>query len=213
MEMTDRVLQGAERYAVAELGMSWEELKATRTDGAVFLRTAVAEMLSTMGMTQERIGAALGRDHSSVCHMLCNIPALAGLPAYRMVKHKLFHYINNEETTKTQSAMLNGTISGNLGRDCESRTINGKEYTIFSVAAKTGREETTWIKVNYYGGGKVRDLLRKGAGVICTGRLSVGVYNEKPDITLWADNVEITKFAEPAERHEQEDNGNDLPWD
>jgi hypothetical protein len=63
-------------------------------------------------------------------------------------------------------------------------------------------------------GSKIDAYLRKGGAVMVVGRPSYGVYKDNVEITIWADELEITKFLENKEGAvAQDDNGNkDEPY-
>lgn len=119
----------------------------------------------------------------------------------------------------TSTIMFKATISGNVGRDAEVKDFGGKNYIGINVAVNNGKNAApSWVKVYQYGGNqpdKFAEILRKGTGVVCTGNLKIGDYNGKPDITLWADAVEITKYADKQGDTNPYDTAShdDLPFD
>lgn len=73
------------------------------------------------------------------------------------------------------------TVAGNLGKEAESRyTPAGQEVVSFSVAEKSGKDVTTWVRCSWFGerAGKVKQYLTKGTKVSVTGRLQVGDNGE-----------------------------------
>ena len=47
--------------------------------------------------------------------------------------------------------MLNMTAHGNLGRDPELKEVGSTQVASFSIAARTGKDETTWIDCSVWG--------------------------------------------------------------
>ena len=214
------IMQRAQQWAEDNWRTPWRLLMSIRTSKAVFFRAAIINALRAEGLTLPEIGGYLDRHHASIVNALHNMDVYKMDAEYQRIAAGVKEYLSTEDITtinQNNQIMFNATICGNLARDCESRQINGKEYTCFSVAVESGKDSTTWVRVNYYGTGKVRELLRKGAKVLCTGRLAIGVYESKPDVTLWADNVEIVKYADNGKAAAQpsgkgEDGDGDLPW-
>lgn len=88
--------------------------------------------------------------------------------------------------------MLELQFIGNLGRDAEVKTTkDGREFLSFSVAVKTGENETTWVDVAANGGAKIKDYLRKGREVFVRGTLRVGLYNGQPTLSVQGGMVQL----------------------
>lgn len=107
--------------------------------------------------------------------------------------------------TQNEETMFTSTISGKLGRDAEVITLRDKSYYKINVAidGKGKDAPTTWVQVLYYKSDNSRlgEHLRSGAGIVAQGRLEVKAFNKRDggtgiDITLWADTLELTKYAE-----------------
>jgi single-strand DNA-binding protein len=82
--------------------------------------------------------------------------------------------------------VITSTVTGNVGRDPETRnTKSGKPMVSFSVASTTrkeGREpETTWIDVLCFDelALGVCEQLHKGAKVVVTGQMALEQYEKK----------------------------------
>lgn len=113
-------------------------------------------------------------------------------------------------------------ISGNIARDNEVRTIGNAQYNCFSVATDNGKDkDATFYRINarVFGDNKRAAYLRKGGAVAVIGRPAYEVYEGKMQITVWADDFEITKFPpqedeqKPQSRREAVDNPDeDLPF-
>lgn len=90
-------------------------------------------------------------------------------------------------------------ICATIGRDAEAKTIGGHEYSAISLPDRISKDETRWVNVLYRRNG-LHEHLRKGAIVSVTGRLSANTYTSKDgetkvDLTIWADTLEMVKFA------------------
>ena len=77
--------------------------------------------------------------------------------------------------------MINGTITGRLGRDPETRDVNGRTVCTLAVASDHGwgeRKTTTWIRVSVWGkqGDAAARSLSKGDGVVVAGLLHLRTY-------------------------------------
>ena len=76
--------------------------------------------------------------------------------------------------------MLQMTTLGNLSKNAETKTFNGKSFLTFSVAAKNFKDDpVTWIDVTYFKSDKVAPYLTKGTKVLVAGPLKVKEYNKK----------------------------------
>ena len=90
--------------------------------------------------------------------------------------------------------MKNLTISGNVGKDAETRTTqSGTSVTSFSMAVGhyDGKEKSTmWFEVSMWGkrGEAVAQFATKGAKLTVTGDLSMREYNGKTYLQVRADN-------------------------
>lgn len=79
------------------------------------------------------------------------------------------------------------TIAGNVGKDAETKTVNGNSVTEWSVAVSNGRDKpSTWFKCSMWGtrGEKVAGYIRKGDKITVAGTLQAGVYDGKPDMKI-----------------------------
>ncbi len=79
--------------------------------------------------------------------------------------------------------MINGTVSGRLGRDAETRQAGASQVTEFSIASddKSGKEKTTtWIRASIWGdrGTKLAQYLTKGKYVTVSGPISQREYQK-----------------------------------
>lgn len=89
--------------------------------------------------------------------------------------------------------MILASIIGNLGKDAETKNINGKDYLSFSVASteKKGEQETTtWISVLAGNNPNLLPYLKKGQQVFVSGRMNAGIYQSQQGI-----GIDISVFA------------------
>lgn len=114
-------------------------------------------------------------------------------------------------------------ITGNIGRDAELKQIGNNNYYTFPVAVEgRGKEGATdWVEVCLYAreGSRQGAVLKKGAGIAARGRNAIRAFvtregQARAAETLWADQVEVTKFVNDDEgpgANEPEDDGDLLP--
>ena len=96
--------------------------------------------------------------------------------------------------------MINMTASGNLGRDPEQReTSNGKKVTSFSVACRTGQDETTWVKCTVWGnrGDVVMQYMTKGSRVTVAGKGKLAEYKTNEGEQRQSLDIEVNDFTLP----------------
>ena len=90
--------------------------------------------------------------------------------------------------------MFKAMIIGNLGKDAEEREYNGKKFLSFTVAVsekdKENNDHVQWINVTTYQVG-LKDFLKKGKQVYVLGSQKNDVYESKPDIRVFADEIQL----------------------
>lgn len=103
--------------------------------------------------------------------------------------------------------MVQLQIIGNLVRDAEVKQIGTNNYTAFTAAVNVGKERTIFVnvlkRVNETGS-SIAQYLTKGKKVFVQGQMSVQAYINKeqqamPDVTLWADQIEMLGGGENRE--------------
>ena len=115
--------------------------------------------------------------------------------------------------------MIKLMVIGNLGRDAEMKSINGKNYISYSVA-NTERDKTTWIDVMQFtkdANPAVLKYLTKGSKVYVEGNPSVNAYKNKNDevkasLSLWTFGVELVGKGEVANNSSPAPEQNDNPF-
>lgn len=93
--------------------------------------------------------------------------------------------IHNQKT----SSMLQTTVVGYIGADCEFKSHDGKDFVTFRVshndtwtdAAGQQHTNSVWVDCIMNGRPKVADYLKKGTQVICQGTTSLRVYSSQKD--------------------------------
>jgi len=108
--------------------------------------------------------------------------------------------------------MLNITAHGNLGKDPELKEVRGDQVATFSLAARTGKDETTWMNCTVWGkrAQVVTQYLRKGAKITIAGQGRVNTYTNQDGVEKQSLNVNVSDFTLPA----REDNAtnSDMPF-
>lgn len=97
--------------------------------------------------------------------------------------------------------MLNITAYGNLGRDPEIKYLdNGMTVANFSIACKTGPEETTWMNCAVWGkrAQVAVDYLKKGSAIAVSGRGKLRTYDKKDGGQGQVLEVDVQDFTLPA---------------
>lgn len=127
--------------------------------------------------------------------------------------------------------MNNWSFTGNIGKDCESRsTSTGDSVVSFSVAVKSGfgtKAVTTWVRCSMWGkrGEAVMNFLGKGQLVGISGELTMKEFTNKDgqkqsslevrvnDLTLLGKRDDASNYTAPKERNQQDDFGRDTNID
>ena len=77
--------------------------------------------------------------------------------------------------------MINMTASGNLGRDPELKNVGDNVVANFSIACRTGQNETTWVNCAVWGkrATTVQKYFSKGSRVTVVGSAKVREFEGK----------------------------------
>lgn len=104
------------------------------------------------------------------------------------------------------------TIVGNLGANAVQRaTADGKQLMTFSVAVNDGRGATLWFNCVSNYREKQFGWLLKGQCVAVTGDLSVEMYNNRPDLGVNVDRIELCgNLRSDIEVKPNEEGGHDI---
>lgn len=95
--------------------------------------------------------------------------------------------------------MLNITAHGNLGKDPELKNVGQNQVASFSLAVRTGKDETTWMNCAVWGkrAQTAAEYLRKGAKITIAGQGKLESYT-KDGVEKQSLKVNVTDFTLPA---------------
>ena len=96
--------------------------------------------------------------------------------------------------------MLNLTAHGNLGRDPELKEVGSSQVASFSIAARTGKDQTTWIDCSVWGkrAETVMSYLHKGDRVTVVGSGRVRTFDKKDGSEGKSLELNVSDFTLPA---------------
>ena len=96
--------------------------------------------------------------------------------------------------------MLNITAHGNLGKDPELKNVGQNQVASFSLAVRTGKDETTWMNCAVWGkrAQTAAEYLRKGAKITIAGNAKLNSYTAQDGTEKQSLNVNVTDFTLPA---------------
>lgn len=96
---------------------------------------------------------------------------------------------------------VRASFKGNIGRDCETKTVGENKVTKFSVADTSGygdKKTTQWITCSLWGarGDKLAQYLTKGTNVLVYGDITTHAYmakdgTAKADMTCRVTEIEL----------------------
>jgi single-strand DNA-binding protein len=100
--------------------------------------------------------------------------------------------------------MLNITAHGNLGKDPESKQVNDMQVASFSLAVRTGKDETTWIDCTVWGkrAETVVNYLHKGDKITVAGNGKVRVYQKKDGTEGRSLDLRVSDFTLPPKKED-----------
>ena len=100
--------------------------------------------------------------------------------------------------------MLNITAHGNLGKDPELKEIGGMQAASFTLAARTGKDETTWMNCTVWEkrAQVAMKYLRKGSKITIAGNAKLNSYTNQDGEQKQSLNVSVTDFTLPARESE-----------
>jgi single-strand DNA-binding protein len=95
--------------------------------------------------------------------------------------------------------MLNMTAHGNLGRDPELKQTDKSQVASFSIAARTGKDETTWVDCSVWGkrADTVMEYLHKGDRITVCGSGKVRIYEKKDGSEGKSLELNVSDFTLP----------------
>lgn len=108
--------------------------------------------------------------------------------------------------------MFNITAHGNLGKDPEVKQVSDTQVAEFSLAARTGKDETTWINCAVWGkrADVVKQYLQKGDKVTVAGQGKLRAYQKKDGSEGQSLELRVSDFTLPAKREAA--SGGDVPF-
>ena len=100
--------------------------------------------------------------------------------------------------------MLNITAHGNLGRDPEIKDVKDTQVAEFSLAAKTGKDETTWINCTVWGKrvDVVKEYLHKGDRITVAGSGKITTYEKKDRTEGFSLDLNVSDFTLPPKKED-----------
>jgi single-strand DNA-binding protein len=103
--------------------------------------------------------------------------------------------------------MLNITAHGNLGKDPELKEFSGGQVAKFTLAARTGKDETTWINCAVWGkpAQVAMQYLHKGDKITVAGSGKVAVFQTKDGTEGKSLELNVSEFTLPAREKAQSD--------
>ena len=95
--------------------------------------------------------------------------------------------------------MLNITADGNLGKDPELKEVKDTQVAEFSLAANTGKDETTWIDCAVWGkrADTVMEYLHKGDKITVAGSGKLQEYTRKDNSKGYSLKLRVSDFTLP----------------
>ena len=110
--------------------------------------------------------------------------------------------------------MLSITAHGNLGRDPELATDkSAQQYAKFSLAATTGKDETTWLNCTVWGK-RAQTFVQyctKGSKITIIGKGKLRTYTNKDGVEKSTLDVSVTDFTLPARQNGSIDTAQTTP--
>ena len=95
--------------------------------------------------------------------------------------------------------MLHITAHGNIGKDPELKNVGQNQVASFSLATRTGKDETTWLNCAVWGkrAQVAAEYLRKGAKITIAGQGKLNSYTTQDGTERQSLNVNVTDFTLP----------------
>jgi|TARA_Y100000289_G_scaffold2676_1_gene2555 single-strand DNA-binding protein len=103
--------------------------------------------------------------------------------------------------------MLNITAHGNIGKDPETREVNGNQVASFSLASRTGKDQTTWLNCQVWGkrADTVMEYMHKGDAITVSGRGKLQEYERKDGATGYSLQLDVNDFTLPPKKNRDDD--------
>tara|TARA_R100000995_G_scaffold42097_1_gene19621 strand:- start:627 stop:944 length:318 start_codon:yes stop_codon:yes gene_type:complete len=103
--------------------------------------------------------------------------------------------------------MLNITAHGNIGKDPELKETSSSQVANFSIATRTGKDETTWINCQVWGkrADTVMQYMHKGDKITVCGQGKLQEYDRKDGGKGYSLQLNVSDFTLPAKKQEVDD--------
>jgi len=102
--------------------------------------------------------------------------------------------------------MLNITAQGNIGKNPELKQLGSRQVASFSLAADTGKDETTWLNCNVWGprADIAMQYFKKGGKITIVGRAKNTAYLKKDGSAACSLEVDVYDFTLPLRSNDME---------
>ena len=96
--------------------------------------------------------------------------------------------------------MLNITAHGNLGKDPELKEFSGSQVAKFTLAARTGKDDVTWVICSVWGKAAliVIEYMHKGDKITVAGSGKVAIFQTKDGTEGKSLELNVSDFTLPA---------------
>lgn len=110
--------------------------------------------------------------------------------------------------------MLIITAHGNLGKDPELKNVNETQVANFSLAARTGKDETTWIECQVWGkrAQTVCEYLSKGDKITVSGQGKIRVYEKTDGTESRSLDLKVSDFTLPLKKETAKAANDNVPF-
>ena len=100
--------------------------------------------------------------------------------------------------------MLYITANGNLGKDPVIKTVGDTKVAEFSIAARTGRDETTWVDCAVWGrrAETIERFIHKGDKITVIGQGKLETFNKRDGSEGKALRLRVNDFTLPPKKEE-----------
>ena len=108
--------------------------------------------------------------------------------------------------------MMALTCVGNLGGDPVEKQVGSNTVVNFSLAVRTGKDQTSWAKCSVWGarGDTVMRYFNKGDTVSCSGKAKLREFSKDDGTTGQSLEMDVMDFTLPL--RSKKDNQGDVPF-
>jgi len=107
------------------------------------------------------------------------------------------------------------TVAGHLGTNPETVEGDRKTFGKARMAVSQGRDKPSiWFDILAWSQWAIADLMKAGKGdrVIVTGRLTMREWQEKPQLGISCDSIEIVQKQQPQGAPANPSDDDQIPW-